>query len=77
MTSQNMTAHRVPAPHFEQSGNTAKMTTVRVDQGKARSSRPRLPRGEKMLFQIEKAESVRTLARIAGHQRDDDFFKEP
>ncbi|MGK5080014.1 hypothetical protein [Janthinobacterium sp. HLX7-2] len=65
----------MPAPHFDQSGNTAEITTVRVDQGKTRSSRPRLPRGGKMLFQTEKTQSGRTLARIAGHQRDDDFLK--
>jgi hypothetical protein len=70
-----MTAHRAPAPGFYQSGNTAEMTTVTVDQGKAWSSRPRLPRGGKMLFQTEKADCGRTLARISGRQRDDDFFK--
>jgi hypothetical protein len=51
------------------------MTTAAVDQGKARSSRPRLPRGGKVLLQREKAECVRTLARMSGRQRDDDFLK--
>jgi hypothetical protein len=51
------------------------MTTAAIDQGKARSSRPRLPHGGKVPVQREQAEYVRTLARIAGRQRDDDFLK--
>ena len=75
MTSQNMTAHRAPAPGFLAKRQHSENDNGTGRPGKARSSRPRLPRGGKMLFQTEKAECVRTLARMAGRQRDDDFLK--